>query len=943
MTTNTTLMLFKRYFVYYFIYSAFLIINTHLAFGSDKIDLSGKWNFSLDSTDAGIDESWFIKQLNNQIILPGTTDDAGFGIPNKLEPKLEKPQLLRLTRKNSYIGPAWYQRKIIIPRNWKNKQVELKLERVLWESRVWINNREVPGKQESLTTPHYFDISKYLKTGENTITIRIDNRKKHDISVKDLAHAYTNDTQIMWNGILGEISCTAKDQIYLSNIQLFPEVDKKTVKVKIEINNTTRRKVRGDMNLRAHLEKSKTQLSSIQIPIEIMPGKSVVEMIYSMGENPEIWNEFSPETYKMTVSIKGKSFESTEQETFGMRNITARNSQLQLNNNRIFLRGTLECCIFPLTGHPPMNKKDWMKVFATAREWGLNHLRFHSWCPPEQAFEVADDMGFYLQVELPYWALTVGQDQSTTRFLKSEALNIIREYGNHPSFCFWAMGNELQGDMSVLQNLVDTLKMIDGRHLYSTTSFTFEKGYGKAPLSQDDFFVTQWTDKGWVRGQGVFNTNIPVFDSDYQKSIEGFKAPLITHEIGQYSVYPNIKEIDKYTGVLDPLNFKALKSDLTQKGLIHKADEYLMASGKLAAILYKEEIERAMKTPGISGFQLLDLHDFPGQGTALVGLLDAFWDSKGVTTAKEFRQACAPVVPLLRFPKATYYNNEIFRATIELANYSNQNIENKSLNWSLRDITNNQLLMQGKIVNPALKKGYNTGIGIMELPLSAINSAKRVTLTLSLEKTEYSNSWNIWVYPTQLPAIETNIIYTRDFTTAMKAVNEGKDVLFNPEWEKLKGIEGKFVPVFWSPVHFPKQAGTMGLLCNPEHAVFGDFPTDMHTDWHWWDLLKNSKTLILDSISTVTPLIEMIDNFTANRKLCNTFEVKIGKGRMLVSSIDLSRNLDKRPVARQLRYSITRYMSSTAFNPFNTINEEDLRYFLLSDKQVSNEKPDDIY
>lgn len=943
MFRTTTLILPKRYLVLLLISSALVLINTPIAFGSDKIDLSGKWDFSIDSTDAGIDESWFIKQFNNQIILPGTMDDAGFGIPNTLEPKLEKPQLLRLTRKNSYVGPAWYQRKLIIPKNWKNKQVQLKLERVLWESRVWINNKEVPGKQESLTTPHYFDISKYLKTGENTLTIRIDNRKKHDISVKDLAHAYTNDTQIMWNGILGEISCTAKDLIHLSNVQLFPEVDKKTVKVKIEINNTTHKKVRGDINLQALLVKSRWQLPSMMESIEINPGISVVEMTYPMGENPVLWNEFSPERYQMSVRIKDKNFESTQQEIFGMRNITAKNARLQLNNNRIFLRGTLECCIFPLTGHPLMDKAGWMKVFATAREWGLNHLRFHSWCPPEQAFEVADEMGFYLQVELPYWALTVGKDASTTGFLKSEALNIIREYGNHPSFCFWSMGNELQGDMTVLQNLVDTLKMIDGRHLYSTTSFTFEKGYGKTPLPQDEFFVTQWTDKGWVRGQGVFNTNTPDFESDYQKSIEGFRVPLITHEIGQYSVFPNIKEIDKYTGVLDPLNFKAIKADIEQKGLVSKADDYLMASGKLAAILYKEEIERAMKTPGISGFQLLDLHDFPGQGTALVGLLDAFWDSKGVTTAKEFRQACAPVVPLLRFPKATYTNDDIFRAVVELANYSNENIDNKLLKWTMTDDVNNQLLMQGEIVKPALKKGYNTDIGIIEIPLSTINSAKKITLSLSLEGTEYSNSWNIWVYPAQLPSIQTNVVYTRDFTTAMMAVNEGKDVLFNPEWEKLKGIEGKFVPVFWSPVHFPKQAETMGLLCNPEHALFNDFPTDMHTDWQWWNLLKNSKTLILDSISAVTPLIEIIDNFTSNRKLCNTFEVRIGKGRMIITSIDLSHNLDKRPVANQLRYSLTRYMSSATFNPFNTIKEEDLRYFLLPETQVSNEKPEDIY
>lgn len=112
----------------------------------------------------------------------------------------------------------------------------------------------------------------------------------------------------------------------------------------------------------------------------------------------------------------------------------------------MFLRGTLECCIFPLTGYPPTTKEGWSKVFRSAKEWGLNHLRFHSWCPPKAAFEVADSLGFYLQVELPLWSLNVGENPAMNQFLYDEAKRILSEYGNHPSFCFLSLGNELQPD-----------------------------------------------------------------------------------------------------------------------------------------------------------------------------------------------------------------------------------------------------------------------------------------------------------------------------------------------------------------------------------------------------------------------------------------------------------------------------------------------------------------
>jgi len=907
----------------------FLLFTTIISVQAENhlIDLSGTWKFSLDTSDIGLKEKWFLKELPEQINLPGTTDLAGKGFKNTMMPKLEKPQVLHLTRKFSYVGAAWYSRKIEIPRDWTGKPISLLLERVLWQSQLWIDGREVKGVQESLTTPHRYYFPEGLSAGNHTLTLRIDNRKLYDISVNDMAHAYTNETQIMWNGVLGRMELQKEDIIQIKRAELYPNIKTRSVKVVLTIQKEGKRKQISRLGVEAFSLKDGKVLPSKTIKTEIKEGLQKVTLEYPMGANPLLWSEFTPDLYEMRFTLKsGRSLDKMTS-TFGMREITNNQAHLQINGNRIFLRGTLECCIFPLTGTPPTNKKDWERVFLTAKEWGLNHLRFHSWCPPEAAFEVADEMGFYLQIELPLWSLTVNKDQATDDFLYAEADRMINEYGNHPSFCFWSLGNELQPDFEFLNAFLDKLKAKDPRHLYTNTSYTFEKGHGAWPERNDDYFITQTTKKGWVRGQGVFDSEKPKFSEDYAASVSDMPVPIISHEIGQYAVYPNTNEIDKYVGVLDPLNFKAVKADLIKKGTLSKANDYLMASGKLAAILYKEEIERTLKTSGISGFQLLDLHDFPGQGTALVGLLDAFWDSKGLISSASFRQFCSPVVPLIRYEKAIYTNDEIFDAAVEIVNYGSSAISDKKLDWKIEDSAGT-VIGQGDFKIPFIAVGEKVLAGNISNRLSSIAAAGTFFVKVRLEDTPYENEWQIWVYPAKTDVKAGDVIITANRAEALSALSAGKKVLFSPKIAEINGLEGKFVQVFWSPVHFPNQPGTMGLLMDPKHPALRHFPTEMHTNWQWWDLCKQSKTLCVDSIPNVNPIVENVDNFMKNRKLCSVFEAKVGQGQLLFSSMDLLTDTNNRPAARQLLLSLVEYMKTGDFHPENVILDSEMMTLL---------------
>lgn len=898
-----------------FIITLFMCLSA--AAGAQTLPLSGAWQFATDSLDQGITEGWQNKTFKQSLRLPGTLDDAGVGNkPTLSADSLTRNVMLMLTRKHRYVGPAWYAREITVPQNWKGRHVSLLLERVLWTTHVWIDGKEI-GTRNLLSAPHRYDLGQLLTPGKHRIVIRVDNRRQYDMSSNNMAHAYTDGTQILWNGILGKMELQSRPAAHIADVQTWPDLSKRILRITINVNNEGPVSS-GTLSLQTgKLKKS--------LPVELKEGENRLETEIAVPEGFAEWSEFTPVLHTLTADLKTAAATDRKQLRFGWRNITNHDAHLQINGKRMFLRGTLECAIFPLTGHPPMDRKGWEKVFSSAKAYGLNHLRFHSWCPPEAAFAVADSMGFYLQVELPFWNNTAGKYPEMNTWLELEAEHISREYGHHPSFCFWSMGNELEGDFNWLESIVAKLKKADPRHLYATTAFTFQKDHGAWPEPGDEFFITQWTKKGWVRGQGIFNSIAPSFNNDYTKETEGLPVPIITHEIGQYSVFPNMEEIKKYTGVLDPLNFKAVRNDLQRKNLLHLAPAFLQSSGKFAALLYKEEIERAMKTKYFSGFQLLDLHDFPGQGTALIGILDAFWDSKGLVTPEQHRMYCQPAVPLLRFAKATYRNSETFTAAAETANFSGGTLKGITPAWTVKTAAGKQLF-SGKLALQDIAEGTGQQLGEFRFPLAGISRATALTITLHIG--DRRNEWHIWVYPEKQNSDYANVHYTRSASEAMGLLQQGKKVLLNPDTAHIRGVDGRFAPVFWSPVHFPNQPGTMGVLVNPKHPALADFPTEAWSDWQWWHLITSSKTMILDELPAIDPVVRVIDNFFKNRKMANVIEANVGKGKLILVSADLSTDPENRPAAEQLKRSLMGYMNGASFQPKVTLTEAQVQTLL---------------
>ena len=807
----------------------------------ERIDLSGVWQFALDRKGA-------VKPgdaMSDTIVLPGTTDTNRKGDPIEW-----KGETTHLSRPYSYKGRAWYRRTVTIPEKWAGEHVYLTLERTK-PSEVYVDGVLV-GSANNISTPQRFDLTAALTPGVHELAIMVDNGSGVPGQVYDSSHAYTENTQTNWNGIIGEIALTT-----------------------------------------------------------------------SLLENEAI-----------PVHPAFKDFHIEGQQFFA-------------NGHPIYLRGRHDACVWPLTGHVAMDVDSWRHYFKVCEEYGLNHVRFHSWCPPEAAFVAADEYGIYLQPELPFWGDFNPKDTVLMDFLMAEGEAIMREYAHHPSFRMFALGNELRGSIPKMTEFIEHFRAMAPDKIY-TLSSNYYLGYQGVKPGMDFFVTCRVGGEGWgnygthTRGSfsfadaadgGMINHFYPNTRMNFEEGCSLTDVPIISHETAQFQTYPNYDEIAKYTGALYPYNMEIFRDRLEKAGMADQAKAFHQASGQWSLRLYKQDIEMDLRTPNMAGFQLLDLQDYPGQGSAYVGILDAFLDTKGMCTAEEWRGFCAPVVPLLIADKFCYTNEEVLHADIQIANYGEESLKGKTVTWNLGE-------KSGAIVVATDEFGL-IDAGVLDIPLADYQQATQLELTLQVEGKKECNTYDIWVYPAknELETLKEKALITRTLTANVaRRLENGESVLLMPDASE-QTVGGLFQTDYWNYRMFKTisennnrhvSPGTLGILTDPAHPLFASFPTEMHTNWQWFPVVKASHPFKLDNTAAdYRPIVQVIDNIERNHKLGLVFEFAVGKGKLLVVMSDLEK-ASEHPEGEQFYLSVLRYMTSQHFAPKTAITVADFHRLMTT-------------
>ncbi len=909
--------------------------------GKDTLPLAGGWRFALDRTDVGVSEAWFGRNLPERIKLPGVLQSQGYGD----EISTATPWVLSLYDRNwflredyrahtdaghvrvpfvcqpprHYLGAAWYQRDIEIPQDWARRRVVLFLERPRWETRVWLNDRLV-STNNSLCTPHEHDLG-IVAPGKHRLSIRVDNRML--MNYRPDAHSVSDSLGSTWNGIVGAIELRSTPLVWMEDVQVMLNSRREKL-FRIKLGNA------GPRETVVRLAVGQTHWSGEGRPVigrplvtgsnkpVAVPTNGVTTEIIFGGET-NLWDEFTPCVQRFTVSVEGPDGRERREVRVGFREIKTSGGEFIVNGRPVHLRGTHHGGDFPLTGYPPCDVEYWLKLFRTCKDWGLNHVRFHSFCPPEAAFTAADEIGIYLQPEPGMWN-EISPGTPMERMLYEETERMIRAYGNHPSFCLFSASNEAKGRWKEsLTKWVEHFRVKDPRRLYTPDtgwSLIDEPG----PVSGADYLAVHRIGLNMLRGERAW------FGRDYARSLRGVNVPVVSHELGQWCAYPDFEVIRKFTGYARPGNYEIFRDSAAANGVLEFNQEFARGSGRFQLACYKEEIEANLRTPGLSGFQLLDLHDYTGQGTALVGVLDPFWEEKGYVEADEWRRFCSTTVPLTRLTKRVFTKAETLEAAVEVAHYGETPLTNAAVSWRIVN-TVGKAVAEGESAPVALAIGRSGPLGRVSVALSALAAPAAYRLVAKVG--HHENDWNFWLYPAQAPdAPPKEVLVTSSWDEAEGKLASGGKVLFLPRAADLDWASPPLdnLPVFWNRLMNPQWGRMLGLWCDVKHSALAGFPTEAHCDWQWAQITKGVRAVDIGKLPrNLKPIVAAIDDWNRNWKLAPIFEARVGRGKLLVCSFDITRDLEERPVARQLRHSLLNYAASDKFRPKSSVSPAQLR------------------
>ena len=905
------------------------------ATGADSLDLAGEWRLRLDPQDEGVRANWPAAPVagTDRITLPSTTDLAGFGFALDTNtmlhaapfpvttrfPGVKEPTRADehgyLVRRHLFVGPAWYEREVEVPETWRSRQLTLRLERAMWKTEVWVDGRRI-SDYDSLVAEHRHELGA-LAPGRHRLTIRVDNRMIHNLST--VTHAYGPETQTRWNGLIGALTVEGTPTISIQSLQIYPASDRRSVRVEVRIANIGEREASVPARFQLLPADSDKALAEVTELLDCPAGTTNKSATVRLNELALPWNEFSTARYRVRVALDGPADARDEQTVwFGFRRVECAGKELRLNGQTVFLRGTLDCAVYPKTGHLPMTVPEWERVLGIVKQYGFNHVRFHTWCPPDAAFEAADRLGVYLQPEAPGWmddwgtgTVTkprgIGRDPEVTKFLRAELRRMSEAYGNHPSFLLCAIGNEfgLQStDWERVNTMVEEIKALDPRRLYT--------GCGaRQHLTADDYWFTHNSGAS-TRGVGPANT-----DWDFAKAVEASPVPVIAHETGQRPVFPDYDTLlPKFTGPLLPLNLERYRRALLTNGLGAQMKDFVRASARFQLTQYKAEHEAMLRTRGYAGYQLLMLNDFTGQSEALVGILDPFWESKGVVSAEDVRAWNSPTVVLARFPKFTWTANEAITAKLEVAHFGAKDLPAGMVDWILRARAGDEIT-HGQMESKAVAAGGVAELGSISVALDRIQQPTQLTLSVGFAGAE--NHWDLWVYPASADEPEPRgVLATRSLDdAAIQALRNGGKVLLLAHGLKNRfAARTGFESVYWSAGWWGNKFSSLGILCDPRHAALRDFPNEGCSDWQWRDLCAGATTFDLSGAPVgFKPIVQAVPDFHYPTLLSHVFEARIGNGSLMVCGYDLTSNLDRRLAARQFRRSLFRYLASEAFQP----------------------------
>jgi beta-galactosidase len=872
----------------------------------------------MDPKDVGISEKWYsAARYDSTMPVPGCWNANGAGT--------ESDNLF-----HKFEGPAWYHRQITLPKGWKDKAIWLEFGGVHRTADVWVNGQSV-GRHVAYVTPFKFDISDYVAhDAKADISVRVDGRRNGDIDPLYGCFDLMDMGDLDWGGMYRGVQLRATEAAWIENLHVIPHVAERTAEVTVEVGGPIAQPydiavevigAQGELagNGKAgisHAEASPT----ISVPIA----------------DAKLWSPQHPHLYtvKATLYRGGEQIDS-KSDRFGMREIGKVGKGFVLNGQPIFLRGYGDDCIFPNTIAPPVDKHYYLRRFEVAKSYGFNYIRHHSWFPPKEYLDAADEMGILLQPEFPiaYDAFFDASTPEKKQLYLDSWREVIRANWNHPCIADWCMGNEIGSQHELSREMYRIAKEIDATRMVIDTDGVWIRTVGD-PMRPTLDFLTPVFDEHPRWG---FN------DNKYPLDLKATK-PILVHEMGNFATLPSLTQIDLFTNGVRPYWLYTLRDLVTKQGVEQEYESWVAKSNKLQAVVLKVNTEAARRSPDISGYQQWLLQDYWNGSN---GVLDTFYRPKGITAA-QYRKFNSPTVLLMDCARRNYWAGETVEITILASRYEDQPSQDAMLTWKLT--CDGKVCADGEESGLSVKSDGVKTLRTIYVEMPNLANAHRLSLSASLtdQNGRSSNDWDFWVYPKQMIAANQKriccaglqevrdtfpgmsgaedlagcqLLITAQVTPEQLAylVNGGRALLMNAG-EAFPSTYSSFRPCWWLGDRENESKNT-GTVIDKTHPALRGFPNDGWCDLNFANLLNKSTAVLMDDLpAKIPPIIRCLDVHGELRNKAYLFEVKVGQGKLLSTSMNFANGLQmKDPAAIYLLDGLMKYAMGADFAPTSSL------------------------
>lgn len=854
------------------------------ALGSDLrplLDLCGDWEFAMDAGGVGERERWYVPEAvwpeTRALPVPGCWEAQGVGGPGPSHPTTPESSHRRLS--GSYVGAAWYRKRVVVPADWRDSVIWLKVGGVNAQGWFWVNGHFV-AHLDSYCGSYRYDISDLVTpAGEATVVARVRNDVPSRKGVFNWMHRF--------GGLYRGVELEATGDPFLETAHTVVDATHAGVFWHVRVRALRQG---GEGRLHFAAESGGRTAGRTSARLRIAPGQ-VVEVSAFMPLEPfQFWSPEFPHLYhgRASLELEG-AVRDAHSHRFGLKTWEARGSDFYLNGARYHLRGYGDDFVYPLTLVSPASRSEHARRFQIARQYGFNYVRLHTHCELPEYFEAADEVGMMIQPELPYYGARPSAGAREYFMPEADLRELIEHYRDHVSLAVYCAGNE-----GWMGSPTDEHLFRLGRELDPTRLFLHQDGGRNTPDNSDFDTLFEW-------------------DARLDSATFEPARPVVLHEYLNLALAEDARLAPRYVGALLPaVTRQAFEDDLAAQGLDPDWGYRCLDAGyRLQSFWQKQGMEKARRDPRLDGQIFWTITDV-GAPFSCQGLLNQFWEPKH-SAPEFFRAFNAPTVLLARLDRdpPIYAGGERMEIAWILSHFEKTAERRARLAWRLRGETGE--LRTGHADALPLEVGITT-VHRSTCLVPAVERPVRARLEGLLSPRTappgggWSNAWDVWILPatrttlghgsdlaagpelrrrllSRYPALApaelvggrtAPLLFSRRFGPAERAaLAEGRTVLLL----SLRGwpaVRSGVQPGWWM---IRGQAGT----ALARHPAFGDFP---HDGW-----LSPLFFRMVDRAVRREGVFQEVEPLMLGHGrygyLLYAFQVRVGRGRLLATGLDL--------------------------------------------------------